>query len=101
MKMSNKIIDVLPPYEDEVLVSWVVRMLKLYSSGRLSVKTSEIMKHLFGTSATNRPGLYLQNGLQFFIEHCGVEDAVCFKSADSILEQMSVLPFYFPFLTEK
>lgn len=99
--MSDKIIDVLPPYKDEVLVSWIVRMLRMYNANKLDRNTCDVMRVLFGPTTSEKPGLYLQRGLQYFAEHCNVNNATSFCSETTLLETLSVLPFYFSFFSER
>ena len=87
--MSKGIIDVLPSYEDEVLVSWIVRMLRHYSVEKLGEYTSIIMKELFGPNSSDRPGLYFQKGLNYFIENSDVKDGNVFSSEAVMLKHMS------------
>lgn len=99
--MSSRIIDVLAPYEDEVLVSWIVRMLRMYKGIKLDKYTDEVMKDLFGPTHTQKPGLYLQKGLQYFCDNCGISNSCVFGSEEMMYEKLSVLPFYFFFSTEE
>lgn len=99
--MDKGIIDVLPPYEDEALVSWIVRMLRLYSGGKLGHYSRIYMKELFGPDSSAWPGLYFQRGLQYFVDHCGLKHTRVFSSEDTILKYMSVLPFYLSFCSQK
>lgn len=100
--MDRKIIDVLPPYEDEVLVSWIVRMLRLYrGTEKFHDDSSQLMKALFGDSSTEKPGLYYQSGLQYFADNCGMTFSKVFSSERTILEELSVLPFYLLFCNEE
>lgn len=98
--MNEKIMDVLAPYEDEVLVSWIVRMLRMYTGGKLNDTSAEVMRILFGSSTTRLPGLYFQKGLHYFSEHCGCKDKMVFYSERTMLKQMTVLPFYMSFIQE-
>lgn len=99
--MGKRIIDVLAPYEDEVLVSWIVRMLRMYKGIKLDTYTDEVMRDLFGPTSTAKPGLYLQNGLQYFCNNCGIKDSTVFGSEEMMYEKLSVIPFYYSFCSEE
>ena len=98
--MGKRIIDVLAPYEDEVLVSWIVRMLRMYTSGKVDSYMGGVMRDLFGPTASERPGLYLQNGLRYFCVNCGISNSSIFGSEDMMYEAMSVIPFYLYFCSD-
>lgn len=96
--MGHKIYDILEPYEDEVLFSWVVRMVRLYTPTEKLTYMGEHLKFLFGPDTTAYPGLYWQRGLDYFTENCGLENSRWFKSGKDMIDSMSILPFYFYFL---
>ena len=96
--MNMEIIDVLPPYEDEVLISWIVRMLKLYScKNKLDNYSGEFMKVFFGKDTIEKPGLCLQKGLQYFADNCHLNNPGVFLSEYTMTDKLTVLPFYFSF----
>lgn len=99
--MGKRIIDVLAPYEDEVLVSWIVRMLRMYKGIKLDSYTYEVMRDLFGPTSTAKPGLYLQNGLQYFCDNCGISNSTVFGSEEMMYERLSVIPFYLCFCSDE
>lgn len=98
--MDERIIDVLPPYDGEILISWIIRMCKFYTYGCLNDSSKKIMKHLFGPTSSSIPGLYLQKGLKYFVDNCDCDNRLVFGSEKTLLEKLSVLSFYLPFSSE-
>lgn len=98
--MKNGIYDILAPYEDEVLVSWIVRMLRMYTVGKVDSYIGGVMRDLFGPTTSERPGLYLQKGLQYFCDNCGISNRSIFDSEETMYEVMSVVPFYLYFCSD-
>ncbi len=95
--MSKEILDILEPFEEECLYGWVVRMLHMYSGAdKIDYKANHIIQYLFG------PNVYyisrnFQKGLAYFVEHCNMPSSPIFSSVESILKNMTILPFYLAF----
>lgn len=65
--MYKKYLDVLEPYKEECLFSWVIRMLRQYSpAGKINSHYMDTMKFFFGENVSF-PGLYFQNGLAILL----------------------------------
>lgn len=99
--MTTKITDVLMPLEDEVLFSWIVRMLKHYSDGTLQDWQYIILENLFGEETQKKPGLYFHRGLDYFSSNCGLSSSDYFSSEERMIDTLTILPFYRLFLDER
>lgn len=88
--MDNKIIDVLPPYDEEVLICWIVRMLRMNSCKKLSPNSQISMRELFGPDSTSIPGLYYQKGLSYFAGNCKLSMCEYFSCEENIVNKMTV-----------
>ncbi len=92
--MKDKILDLVGPLEDEVLFSWVIRMIKLYKIDDNNNNYPHIIGNLFGYYSNNLPNLIWQEGLDYFAEHCDMPYDNVFSSPENMLNKMSLFPFY-------
>ncbi len=97
---DRKSLDVLPPYEDEFLYSWAYRMVCLHSSDNSLQAKKNAVKFLFGGKCSPFLGLYYQSGLDYFVKQAGFKEGSIFSSYESILLELSIIPFYLYFLPE-
>lgn len=99
--MNDKIIDIIPPYEEEFLYGWVVRMLNMYLNNNVvPIGVVSTMKNFFGDDV-RYPGLYFQNGLHHFVEKCDLPEESILADAVKIVEKMTILPFYLSFRSKE
>jgi hypothetical protein len=92
-------IDFLEPYEDEFLFSWIIRMAKWYGIPNLShTKMRPFMETLFGLGCKPFPSFYVPERLDHLIETINLPQSKFFNSSISVIEKMTVFPFYTDFL---
>lgn len=98
--MDYTILDILEPFEDEALYSWIARMVNCYSNGSNPKKIRNHLEYLFGPETTDYPGLYMQLGLDYFVDHANMPHSPFFGSEEKMFNIMTVFPFYFSFLND-
>lgn len=92
--------DFIPPLQDECLYSWIIRTLKYYSpTGQIDGTSSKDFLNLFGISNAT-PRLYYQDGMKYLLNNHDFGNSTNFSSIDSIISDMTVLPFYLAFKEE-
>ena len=96
----DKIIELLTPYYEEVLISWIFRMSQEYTgNSQLYYWRLPIVKYLFGEKASEKPSVYIQSGLKHLVEKCCMPNSHYFARVEDIINKMTILPFYYEFLS--
>jgi len=92
-------IDIIKPYPDEILASWIIRMAKFYGYDILTNKIFYEMNNLlFGVSRKSMPNLYVPTNLQYLKDKINLPSNEFFSTAVNIFEKMTILPLYKHFL---
>ena len=101
-EQKMKKMDFLEPYEEECLFSWVVRMAEWYVGDSLSENAHfAIKKELFGDKASPYPYLHFEPYLSVLVERINLPQNKYFGSVETILNKMTIFPFYAAFYTKK
>ncbi|MFQ6949087.1 MAG: TniQ family protein [Blautia hansenii] len=97
--MNKKLLDVLEPYEEECLFSWIIRMANYQCAYYLpEYKRKKYKDALFGIDAGTYPYLYFEPHLSNLIENISLPKSAYFANEVVLLNKMTVYPFYASFL---
>lgn len=94
-------IDIIEPYPEEILFSWFLRMARFYGFNTFSVKMMKNFKSmLLSTSSKQLFNIYVPEFLDHLVKVINLPNSNFFQSYISIIEGMSVFPFYSAFVDE-
>lgn len=97
----NQNIDVLEPYENELLFSWILRMAEWYGFKSLSVKVMKpFLNMLFSSACRQLPMFYIPEQLDHLVKTINLPKSKFFNSSNSIIDRMTAFPFYSTFLSD-
>lgn len=95
-------IDVLEPYDEECLFSWIIRMGNLHGIFQLFKKEQcHYLTKLFGLPMGYVPKIFFENNIFGLVENIGLPDSDYFKDVRTVLDKMTVLPYYEAFMSEE
>lgn len=98
---EKKILDVLEPYEGELLFSWVIRMANHYGIYSLPEKDrKQFKKELFGEFASEYPRIYFEQYLSVLVKKISLPNSKYFGNVYNVLDKMTVYPFYECFMEQ-
>lgn len=98
----KKMLDVLEPYEEECLLSWVVRMAEWYCGDGLSENVYiKYKRELFGNKTSSYPHLYFEPYLFVLVERINLPQSKYWGSVETILNKMTIFPLYKAFYSRK
>lgn len=100
--MDKKLLDILEPYEEECLFSWIIRMANYHGIYCFSEEQRKNYKKiLFGTDVGEYPYLYFEPFLPSLVKNISLPDSIYFANAFVLLKRMTVYPFYASFLNDE
>ncbi len=100
--MIKNVLDILEPYDNEILYSWLSRMFWWY--GYLGNTQTNIRKfhcNLFGHNSKTVTNILIPYNLKMLVVLINMPDNKYFKSPEDIIQNTSIIPFYTPFVSHK
>ena len=94
-------IEVLEPYPNEILYSWLSRMFSWYgyrNNPKSNIREFNII--LFGENSRSINNILIPHNLQELIENISLNNSEYFNTADTLIQQTTIIPFYLAFLNE-
>ncbi len=99
--MIKNEIDILEPYEGEIFYSWLSRMFWWY--GYLINSSNNIHKfncRLFGYDSKTITNILIPYNLKTMVDIFNMPESQYFKSADDVIFNISIVPFYTAFISD-
>ncbi|MDD3022466.1 MAG: TniQ family protein [Syntrophomonadaceae bacterium] len=94
-------IEVFEPYPNEILYSWLSRMFSWYgyrNNPKSNIREFNII--LFGVNSRSINNILIPQNLQELIDNIGLNNSEYFNTADTLIQQTTIIPFYLAFLNE-
>ena len=94
-------IEVLEPYPNEILYSWLSRMFSWYGyHNNPKSNIREFNMILFGVNSRSINNILMPHKLQELIENISLNNSEYFNTAETLIQQTTIIPFYLAFLNK-
>lgn len=96
-------VEIIEPFQNETFFSWILRMSEWYGYTNFNEKDyyNNFMVNLFGENTKKRVGLYVPSNIDCVIKSINLPNSNYFKSADTLINHMTVYKFYKVFMTNQ
>lgn len=99
--IRKNIIDVLEPYNGEILFSWLSRMYSWYGYKGMSTQNIKLFNNIvLGENAKVVSSVLIPECIESMVENINLPDSNYFRSADQVIKSMTAVHFYIQFIEE-
>ena len=100
--MIKNEVDILDPYDGELLYSWLSRMFWWHGYlGNTQTNIRKFHENLFGYNSKTITNILIPYNLNALADTINMPKNPYFKSADDIIQNATIIPFYTSFVSCK
>lgn len=97
--MNDYRIEVLEPFQGEILYSWVSRMFNWYGYNNTQTNIRKFNNEVFGKASKTVTNVLIPYNLENLISNVNLPNSMYFESIESIIQKTTIMPFYTAFIT--